>query len=1065
MYRIFLLAALLVGRLAMAQSTDVYFASSPTLNPDGTVLVFAYESDLWRADLKTNTASRLTAMQGNETRPAISPDGQWLAFTSTQNDNADVYVMPLAGGPVRQLTFHSTFDRVSGWSWDSKTIYFESGMQNDGTTYTISREGGTPRRLFAHYFNRVHAVAEAPNGELFFNDTWESDNQAMRKGYKGDFNPDIQSYHPKTKAYKQYTTYRGKDMWATIDRAGTVYFVSDEANGEYNLYTFQNGQKTALTQFKESIKRPVVAANGGKVVFEKGYQLWTYDVASRQASPVRLNLTRNFTLPKAQDFNVRGEITAFDVAPDGKKLAFVARGTLFVSDVEGKFIRALPTRPQERVLEVKWLSDSKRVIYSQTVNGYPNWFTRPADGSGSEKQLTSDAQSNRQLVLNKDRSKGVYLSGRSEVRVIDLQSLQSETIVRDELWAFQNDDPQFSPNGEYVVFTAYRNFETDIFLHHLARKTTVNLTETGISERQPTFSPDGKYLYFMSNRLRPFYPWGGADAHIYRVPLTRLEAPYRAEQFAELFKETKKEEKKEEPAKDAKSSGKKGATPEPAKPEPRKVEPLVIDLADILDRIELVSPNFGTQSDPFVYQKGKKTVVYFISDQAEGKDQLYKVTYEPFAVTKTEKVDGVTGNYSAIAVAPDDKLFILSGGTIRKLNPETTSTEAITMDYTFRRNLADEFRQMFYEAWAGLEENFYNETFHGVDWKGLRDRYATYLPHANSRADFRVLFNDMLGELNASHLGFSSFGQEENVFFKSRTLETGLQFRADRPFVVDRVVKRSAADKHNKAVRAGDLLTHVNGQAVDTTQNRDLFLTFPSLDREVELTFRRADSSFVVRFHPQSSLNENLYDEWQDDNQKRVDERSSKRIAYVHMKNMGMGEYQKFVQDMTRDWYKKDALILDLRYNTGGNVHDMVLNFLSQRPYLQWKYREGALTPQPNFGVAGKPIVLLMNEQSLSDAEMTATGFRALKLGKIIGTETYRWIIFTSGKGLVDGSFYRLPAWGCYTLDGKNIEREGVAPDVYIKQTFVDRLEGRDPQLDRAIDELMSELRVLAEKK
>lgn len=255
----------------------------------------------------------------------------------------------------------------------------------------------------------------------------------------------------------------------------------------------------------------------------------------------------------------------------------------------------------------------------------------------------------------------------------------------------------------------------------------------------------------------------------------------------------------------------------------------------------------------------------------------------------------------------------------------------------------------------------------------------------------------------------------------------------------------------------------MNGEAVDTTRNRDAYFTKPSRDKEMALTFRRAgaDTNYVVRLHPQSSLSGNLYDEWQDWNQQYVDEKSKNRIAYVHMKNMSMGEYEDFVKDMTRDWYNKEALILDLRYNTGGNVHDLVLQFLSQKPYLQWKYRGGAFTPQPNFGVAAKPIVLLINEQSLSDAEMTATGFKALKLGKVIGTETYRWIIFTSGKGLVDGSFFRLPSWGCYTLDGDDIEKEGVKPDIYVKQTFVQRLADEDPQLERAIKEIMGELKKL----
>jgi C-terminal processing protease CtpA/Prc len=177
------------------------------------------------------------------------------------------------------------------------------------------------------------------------------------------------------------------------------------------------------------------------------------------------------------------------------------------------------------------------------------------------------------------------------------------------------------------------------------------------------------------------------------------------------------------------------------------------------------------------------------------------------------------------------------------------------------------------------------------------------------------------------------------------------------------------------------------------------------------------------------------------------------------MKNMGGDELQSFLIDMAEQENNKDAVILDLRYNTGGNVHDEVLRFLSQRPYLQWQYRGGKRSPQSSFSPAGKPIVLLINEQSLSDAEMTAAGFKALKLGKVIGTETYRWIIFTSGKGLVDGSFYRLPSWGCYTLDGQDLELTGVAPDIAVKNTVADRVADKDPQLERAVDEILKDLK------
>jgi C-terminal processing protease CtpA/Prc len=284
-------------------------------------------------------------------------------------------------------------------------------------------------------------------------------------------------------------------------------------------------------------------------------------------------------------------------------------------------------------------------------------------------------------------------------------------------------------------------------------------------------------------------------------------------------------------------------------------------------------------------------------------------------------------------------------------------------------------------------------------------------------------------------------------------------FEPAHPYTVQRIVKRSAADKKGIDIRPGDVLIKVNEETIDPSRDRHAYFTRPSRDQELSLVFSRQGQDVTARLHPQASLFNEFYEEWIDQNQKRVDDKSHKRIAYGYMKNMGRGELDQFIIDMTGELNQKEALILDLRYNTGGNVHDEVLKFLSQRSYLQWKYRDGKLSPQSNFAPSDKPLVLLTNEQSLSDAEMTAQGFKALKLGKIIGNETYRWIIFTTGIGLVDGSFIRMPSWGCYTLEGKNLEQTGVQPDILVLNGFVDKLNGRDPQLDRAIDEILKLLK------
>lgn len=1036
------LSFILFSFSAMAQDDNAYFLSNPCLTPDGQTVIFSYEGDLWKAGTNNGQASRLTAMQGYETSPRVSPDGRWIAFSGRQFGNADIFVMPVNGGDVKQITYHSGNDEVTSWSWDSRSIYFNSGRMGQIAGFKVSADGGTPHRVFGNYFFQYdHNLVEHPaTGEIFFNDTWESSNQAQRKRYKGPFNPDIQSYNVKSKQHKKYTNWEGKDFATTIDRNGNIYFISDEANGEYNLYSLENERKKALTRFSSSIKTPQVNANGGKVVFEKDYQLWIYDVKTDKENKLNISIIRNNTLPKEKDFDVKGKISAYDISPDGKKLAFVSRGELFVSDVEGKFIQQLNRRSAERVKEVKWMADNRTLLFNQTVEGYTNLFTIAADGNGPVKQLTADKKNNRSIVLNKKRTRAVYLCGRDEVKLIDLKTFVAKSIVKDEIWGFQNSDPDFSPNDEYVIFTAYRNFEQDIFVHNIRENKTTNLTNTGITEAGPLWSSDGKYIYFTSQRLKASYPFGMPNARVYRVALENMDEPYRIDKFNELFKEEKKD------------------TTKKAVPATDSVKSIIIDTDLIMERLDQVSPSLGAQFLQALYQKGEKATVLYTSNHGEAKNALWKTIIEPFEERKTEKIAGTDNNFNFDIVEVNDKMYVLFNGTINKLNLEGNKVDPVNISFTFRRNLSEEFDQMFYEAWAQMEENYYDEKFHGLNWNKTKDYYRQFLPNLNNRADMRVLLNDMLGELNSSHQGFNTTGDDETIVLQNQTMETGIIFDDGDAYQVKYIARRSAADKKAVDIKPGDILVKVNDEEVDKNKDRNYYFTVPSRDKELKLTFNRNGQMVNTKIHPQATLFNNLYDEWIDNNQKRVDERSKGRIAYGYMKNMGQGELDQFIIDMTQELNNKDALIFDLRYNTGGNVHDEVLKFLSQKTYLNWKYREGSLSTQSNFSPADKPIVLLINEQSLSDAEMTSQGFKTLKLGTIMGNETYRWIIFTSGVGLVDGSSVRMPGWGCYTLDGKDLEMSGVQPDIKVINTFDDKLNGRDPQIDRAVEEILKQL-------
>jgi len=1030
-----LLAALFVLQIAgYAQTTEPLFLSQPSLTPDGNSVVFSFEGDLWKASLADKMAYRLTAMQGYENNAIVSPDGKWIAFTGRQFGNADVFVIPASGGQIKQLTWFSGSDEVSSWSWDSKTIYFTSSRLSRLSSYKVTVTGGTATPVFnRHYFLYDHNVAENPaTGELFFNDTWESASDLQRKGYKGAFNPDIQSYNPAIKTYKRYTSWQGKDFGATIDRGGTVYFLSDEVNGQYNLYSLVNGIKTVLTSFPSSIKYARVNANGGLVVFEKDYQLWLLNSSTKKTEKLGFSIVRNNVLLNENDYQVKGNITDFDVSPDGKKMAFVSRGELFVSDLEGKIVQAINKGNSERASEVKWLNDNRTLLYLQTSGGYSNLYTIEANGPLATKALAIEAKMNRSLVLNAKRTMGVYYSGRDEIKLIDLKTLTSKKLLNDEVWALRGNKPSFSPDDQYVLFTAYRNFEQDVFVHQLATGKTINLTNSGVSETDPLWAPDGRSIFFTSSRLKPSYPLGLQNPHIYKMDLQNFDSLYLTDKYNDLFNADTSKKKKS----------------------PNVVT--TININRIMDRVEQVGPSFGNQELVAVLQKDDKTTVLFLSDQAEGKALLYKTDLKPFEEEKTEKISGSDGN-GADVVVNGDKYYTLIKGTIGKLTLSETSNkvEPISINHTFRKNPLGEFIQVFEEAWAQVESNYYDEKFHGVDWKAKKTYYQQFLPMLTNRNDLRIMMTDLLGELNSSHTGFTSNGDEEKTLLNNTTLETGIVFKANDAYKVDYVLYGTPANKTNIDVQPRDELISVNGVAVDKAMDRYYYFTKPSPDKEVSMEFKRNGKTITVRLHPKTSLQNELYNEWIDRNKQQVAAKTNNTIAYACMKNMGTPELEKFLVHMSLDLQGKKGLILDLRYNTGGNVHDAVLQFLSQRSYLNWKYREGALTPQPNFAPSDNPIVLLINEQSLSDAEITAQGFKELKLGKIVGNETYRWIIFTSRAGLVDGSLVRLPSWGCYTLDGKDLEFTGVQPDIKVINTFEDRIGGKDPQLDRAIEEVL----------
>ncbi|MBE0667680.1 MAG: PD40 domain-containing protein, partial [Bacteroidales bacterium] len=639
------------------------------------------------------------------------------------------------------------------------------------------------------------------------------------------------------------------DMWPVTDRNGHLYIASDEANKEYNLYTIENGKKRSLTNFETSIGRPQVSADGSMIVFTRDYQVWTYNVTAKKPAKCDIRIYATETLKTEIPYTTAGKITAFDISDDGKKVSFVSRGRIFVSDLQGKFVREIPTAGNERVIEVRWMKDNASLLYTRTVKGWANIFTVNAENPDAEKQLTASDKTVQNIILSPEGDRALYVSGSSNINLINLKNFEVTSIINDEFW-FRVSQPRFSPDGRYIVFTSYRNFEEDISVYDIREKKIISITNNGVSESDPFWSPDGRYIYLSADRYNPGFPRGAGVSKIYRIPLFRFSEGFRSDEYVKLF----------------------------AKKTPKDTVNIDIrfDTEGIDDRWEQITVKGNEQSSPNVFTVKGKTLLLFNNSPNPQERVLTKVEMAPFDPLKSEKIGDKP--FSQLEEA-GGKFYALISGDIHEVKVAENKTEKLNLNADFSKNLNDEFVQMFYENWATLAEFYYDVSYHGVDWTGIRSRYEAFLPFLRNRENLKTLQNDMLGELNSSHLGFSSQGDEAKTFYKMQTNATGIIFSETEPFLVERWVKKSPVDLLDSPLKPGDELVAVNNVPVNKAFDRDLAFALPRLEKELILRFSRKGKEFEMKVNPVSSsaMKALLYDEWIAANQKKVDEATGSR--------------------------------------------------------------------------------------------------------------------------------------------------------------------------------------------
>ncbi len=1045
-----LLIFFLAASAAIAQEKALIGARHPAISPDGRQIAFSYMGDIWVVSADGGRALQLTNHTAYEREPLWSPDGRTLAFSSNRNGNNDVFIVPASGGVPVQLTFHTGDDLATDFTPDGQFIIFRSGRSSSGSLYKVSLKGGNELPVLETYWNYASHGRLSPDGKtLLF--SWGSENSYWwRRGYRGSNTAKLWTADLPGGGPKKIIDDTSNSFWPDwrSDGAGII-FVSDRS-GVYNIWTAAaDGSGTkAITKFdKGDVRWMTVAAKAPLAAYERDFGIWVTNLTSGESRKVPVEAPAE-TKNNRTLFVENDTISEFRVSPDGKKIAAVVRGEIFVLSTEGGYARNVTNSPwREQALD--WDKDGRTVFYISDAGANPDVYSVSALGDEKPRRLTNTPEDKNGLQVSPDGQWVAYYSGSRQLRLLRPDGKDDRLLVEMDFGGRFAADFAWSPDSRYIAVTAPRNGQQDIFAVEVATGKSILMTNTAFDEGSPVWTPDGKSLLFSSNRTGHSFPEFTGQNDLYRLHLQPQKPEFDEDDFDKLFV---KEELKDKPA--AKPEAKPETKPE-AKPAEKGPTPIEIKLEDIDRQTEVVAVTLGSEQD-FVYIPKDETVL-FVSAM-DGRSRLWKTSlkkkergrYEPHPAN-LESVRGLQLDRKA------EGLYYSTAGRIGRLDLAAGRAKAVSFESKIMVDKTADYEQMLGELYYVLQHYYYDDKHHRADWRSLFERYKPVLQQVREDQDFGDYANLMIGELNSSHTGFN-MPRAGRIDEPSAHVGAVWSFDGGK-ITLARLIKDGPLYDRRDQVSPGDELLAVDGTPLDPTVN--LWKIFNGkIDKRVKLSFRNPQSQKTaeVVVKPISSGAENglLLEEWIAGRRNVVKQKTGDEVAYLYMRAMGMGDLTRFLLELERDAVPRKALILDLRFNNGGNVHDRVLEALMKPVYAKWRQRGLSETQQSTFGFADKPVVVITNEFTLSDGEMTTSGFKALKRGPVVGNTTYGWLIFTTSAGLMNGGSFRLPWWGCYTLDGKDLETVGgVKPDIVVINDLGHNLKGQDPQLDKAIEEAL----------
>lgn len=1053
----------------------------PDIN-QGTI-VFSYEGDLWIVPEEGGMARRLTVHLGEETDPKFSPDGNWIAFSGDFDEsNGAIFVMPANGGAPQRLSFDISPSQPITWTHDGKNIVFSSRQESFSRFFTklfiVPRDGGLPVEMemgmasFASYAPDGKRIAYNRHPDLFW--SW--------KRYKGTMNQDVWIYEFEGKKFTKITDYEGNDSWP-MWTGDYIYFVSDREGSIANLFSYDLGTKTLkqLTQFKEhGVTWPSMSSDGTRIVFERDARLYVHDTETDVTKEVIVYAPAGNQINMISYINPLDYISSFHVSPEAKRIVFEARGDIYTAPAEHGDVRNLTESSGARDSDPAWSPDGRWITYVSDKSGDEEIYLIDQKGQGEEKQLTTNGHFKAGVTWSPKSDKLLYTTDDSKLYLLDVGSKESTLIAENEHREITS--YSWAPDGTWFAYDfAVKNRNRDVYFYNIVEKTKHQITTDLGDDYEPTFTPDGKYLLMITDRI------GGTPVMVRLSLVPEEEEPFEFEADEAVITGDEDqdnggdEDNGEDEETDADENGgkKKGKMGMKGKKEKKKDVKVVIDFNNIEGRIRRVPKIFP---NPRNIQATERYYYYLIMPRMipmfGPSYDLYAFDTEDLKSTKVLsgiQAYGLSGDLKKIAYF-DGNFHIINVGKKAAKKGATADADSkssgkldISSKMTMRLDRQAEWRQIFNEGWRVIKYHFYDPDLHGVDWDGVKKYYESLLPYVHTRRELNILMVEMVGELNASHQGVSGgdFGIEVP---RTSIASLGARLVLDETTGYARFEKiyqgshvslreRSPLGSDFVKIKPGDYLLAIDGRELQPFENFNQYLvnktknkitistnSKPTLKGAIETTFKPIVADMTLR-----------YKDWVDGNQSFVDEKSGGRIGYMHLPDMMAKGWVEFREKFEKFRYK-DALIIDVRYNGGGNIDERIIDYLERRPYHITKQRNQSVIERPAQGYYGD-IVVLMNEFSFSDAEVFPSAVKERGLGTLIGIPTLGYVIAVSSHQLVDKGTIRKTHTGIWELStGDMLEGKGAIPDIYVENTPESEQAGRDLQLEKAIEHLMEQL-------